>query len=80
YLKTETDPAGGTNYTITGTSQLLSVPYAMYAKSAGSSGGSFSIPYVNTVNNAATLFSLTNDGDGTSLEGINSTTTSSIAA
>ncbi|MGN7865498.1 beta strand repeat-containing protein [Chryseobacterium sp. 22458] len=80
YLKTETDPAGGTNYTITGTSQLLSVPYAMYAKSAGNSGGTFNIPYINTVNNASTLFSLTNDGDGTSLEGNNNTTTSNIAA
>lgn len=80
YLKTETDPAGGTNYTITGTSQLLSVPYAMYAKSAGGGGGSFAIPYAATVNNAATLFSLTNDGDGTSLEGVNNTTTSSISA
>ncbi|SIQ13049.1 hypothetical protein SAMN05880574_10658 [Chryseobacterium sp. RU37D] len=80
YLKTETDPSGGTNYTITGTSQLLSVPYAMYAKSAGNNGGSFAIPYTNTVNNAATLFSLTNDGDGTSLEGVNNTTTSSIAS
>ncbi|AYZ14527.1 collagen-like protein [Chryseobacterium arthrosphaerae] len=80
YLKTETDPAGGTNYTITGTSQLLSVPYAMYAKSAGNSGGTFTIPYSNTVNNASTLFSLTNDGDGTSLEGNNTTTTSNIAA
>jgi len=35
YLKTETDPAGGTNYTIIGTSQLLSVPYALYSKTAG---------------------------------------------
>ncbi len=35
YLKTETDPAGGTSYTITGTSQLLSTPYALYAKTAG---------------------------------------------
>lgn len=34
FIKTETDPAGGTNYTITGTSQLLSVPYALYAKTA----------------------------------------------
>ncbi|MEA3508406.1 MAG: FISUMP domain-containing protein, partial [Synergistota bacterium] len=34
FIKTETDPAGGTNYTITGTSQLLSVPYALHAKSA----------------------------------------------
>jgi uncharacterized protein (TIGR02145 family) len=31
YLKTEADPTGGSNYTITGTSQLLSVPYALYA-------------------------------------------------
>ncbi|HVK48469.1 MAG TPA: hypothetical protein VM488_11505, partial [Pseudobacter sp.] len=31
-------------------------------------------------NQAATLFSLTNDGDGTSVEGINNTTTSSVAA
>ena len=37
FIKTETDPAGGTNYTITGTTQLLSVPYAMYAASSGSS-------------------------------------------
>lgn len=26
FIKTETDPTGGTNYTITGTSQLMSVP------------------------------------------------------
>jgi hypothetical protein len=34
FIKTETDPTGGTNYTITGTSQLLSVPYSLYAKTA----------------------------------------------
>jgi hypothetical protein len=34
FAKTETDPTGGTNYTITGTTQLLSVPYALYANSA----------------------------------------------
>ena len=37
FIITETDPAGGVNYTITGTSQLLSVPYAFYAKTASSS-------------------------------------------
>ena len=37
FLKTETDPTGGSNYTITGTSQLLSVPYALYAANSGSS-------------------------------------------
>ncbi|OFZ29940.1 MAG: hypothetical protein A2437_00580 [Bacteroidetes bacterium RIFOXYC2_FULL_40_12] len=35
FIKTETDPTGGTGYTITGTTQLLSVPYALYAKNAG---------------------------------------------
>lgn len=34
FIKTETDPTGGTNYTISGTSQLLSVPYALHAKTA----------------------------------------------
>ena len=32
FLKTETDPDGGENYILTGVSQLLSVPYALYAK------------------------------------------------
>ena len=33
FLKTETDPTalGGTSYTITGTTELLSVPYALHA-------------------------------------------------
>jgi len=35
FIKTETDPLGGTAYSISGTSQLLSVPYALYAKTAG---------------------------------------------
>jgi len=37
FIKVETDPNGSANYTITGTSQLLSVPYALYAKTSGSS-------------------------------------------
>ncbi len=37
FVKTETDPNGGNNYTITNTSQLLSVPYALYASSANTS-------------------------------------------
>ncbi|TAL80439.1 MAG: hypothetical protein EPN88_01255 [Bacteroidetes bacterium] len=35
FIKTETDPAGGTNYTITGAKQILSVPYALHAKTSG---------------------------------------------
>ncbi|MBO9150868.1 collagen-like protein [Chitinophaga sp. GCM10012297] len=43
-------------------------------------GGGFTLPYIVTENNAGTLFSITNDGDGTSVEGVNNTTTSNIAA
>ncbi|MCC6383714.1 MAG: DUF1566 domain-containing protein, partial [Bacteroidia bacterium] len=42
FIKTETDPAGGTTYSITGTSQLLSVPYALHAKTAESVTGTSS--------------------------------------
>lgn len=37
FIKTETDIVGGTNFTISGTTQLLSVPYALYAETSGSS-------------------------------------------
>jgi hypothetical protein len=37
FIKTETDPTGGSSYTISGTSQFMSVPYAFYAKNSGSS-------------------------------------------
>jgi len=40
WLRTETDPTGGSAYSIVGNSQLLSVPYALYATTAGSGGGS----------------------------------------
>lgn len=38
FIKTETDPLGGINYTITETRQLLSVPYALHAKTANTGG------------------------------------------
>lgn len=31
FIKTETDPTGGTSYSIVGTSEFLSVPYALYS-------------------------------------------------
>jgi hypothetical protein len=34
FIKIETDPNGGTSYSIIGISQLLSVPYALHAKTA----------------------------------------------
>jgi hypothetical protein len=36
FIKTETDPTGGVNYTITGSTQLMSVPYALHSKTADS--------------------------------------------
>ena len=36
YLQVEIDPAGGVAYTDMGTTQLMSVPYALYAENAGS--------------------------------------------
>jgi uncharacterized protein (TIGR02145 family) len=37
FVKTETDVNGGSNYTITNTTQLLSVPYALYSNTVSSS-------------------------------------------
>ena len=67
FIKTETDPIGGTTYTITGTSQLMSVPYALYAKTSGSSTpGPQGIAGTNGVDGAigATGAAGTNGADG----------------
>lgn len=68
YIKTETDPSGGTSYTISGTSQLLSVPYALYAKSAGSASvAAGSITNTQVSGSAAIALSKLNiSGTGTS--------------
>jgi hypothetical protein len=55
FVKTETDPAGGTSYSIAGTSQLLSVPYALHAKNTDS----WSV-------NADTIYTFKKVGIGTS--------------
>lgn len=38
YIKTEIDPAGGNNYVVAGTSQLISVPYAIWAGNSSNGG------------------------------------------
>lgn len=43
FLKVEIDVAGGTNYVLVGTTQLLSVPYALFAENVGSVAGNTSI-------------------------------------
>jgi len=38
FIQSETDPAGGTAYSISGTTQLMSVPYALYAETSNNPG------------------------------------------
>ena len=77
FIKTEIDPAGGTNYTITGVSQLLSVPYALYALSAGSiSSSSILLPAVATVQAASDILPFSATLNGTvNGKGLSSTVT-----
>ena len=68
FIKTETDPDGATGgiaYTITGTSQLLSVPYALYAANAGTAtgGGNFT-HYIGEEYGGGVIFHLWKDSAG----------------
>jgi uncharacterized protein (TIGR02145 family) len=63
FLKTETDPAGGTNYTIPGTSQLLSVPYALHAGRAETFNEVQGLSDVLSQNNSAGNKNITNLAD-----------------
>lgn len=63
FIQTETDPTGGTSYTINGTSELLSVPYALYAENApgglGNGSAAGNTPYWNGtewVTNSSNIF------------------------
>ncbi len=65
FVKMETDPTGGSNYSIAGTSQLLSVPYALYAVSAGtaSGGGNFT-HFIGELFGGGVIFHLWKDAQG----------------
>ena len=79
FIKIETDPTGGTNYTITGTSQLLSVPYALYAKT--SSDASAVAVNSDKIGYTEALVSANTDvAANTAKTGITSEQTSSITA
>ena len=56
FIKTETDPTGGTAYTIVGTKQLMSVPYALFSGNGtpGATGpqGIQGLPGANGTNGA----------------------------
>lgn len=52
FIKTDIDPTGGETYTITSTHELMSVPYALYAKTAG-----------NIIEHDTTFWKTNNDDD-----------------
>ena len=56
YLKVGMDASGRTNFLTMGTTQLLSVPYAMYAKSAGSVSGGTGITITSVSSAGDTLY------------------------
>jgi hypothetical protein len=68
YLKVGMDAAGGSSFVIMGTTQFLSVPYALYAKSAGSvssntGGGNFT-HYIGEEFGGGVVFHLWRDAQG----------------
>ena len=67
FIKTETDPTGDTTYTITGTSQLLSVPYALHAKVAS-----------NVINETQNIDEVLSNGNNANANGINNLGQTSI--
>ena len=48
FAQTEVDVTGGTNYALMGSQQLMSVPYALYAESAGGGNGNVNISVSQT--------------------------------
>ena len=58
YMKVELDLKGGTAFVLVGTSQLLSVPYALYANNAGAASIS-----VDSINNELATIRLVQRGD-----------------
>jgi len=79
FLKIEMDATGGDNYAMIGTTQMMSVPYALYAKSAGidstmiadmiaaaggfGSGGGCDFNWPTGINGQPIIHSLLDDGD-----------------
>lgn len=89
FIKTETDPNGGTTYSISGTTQLMSVPYALYAATSGSgssSGSTLDQAYDQggsgsgrTINADAGAVQINNSGANTTGLEVNSSVNNSTA-
>ena len=63
FIKTETDPAGGTTYTIVGTSELMSVPYSLFSAKVTPVVSGFT-HYLGEAFNGGIIFYLYKGSDG----------------
>ena len=85
FLKIEMDASGGTNYSLIGTTQMMSVPYALYAKSAGNTtnmsvsvigdtlninGQSIIVPGISYQNTPISAFGTITDNSGNTYQTI----------
>jgi hypothetical protein len=61
FMEVSIDPAGGTSFASVGNQQLMSVPYALYAKTAGNAGitPTISINAPNSISSSAGSYSIT---------------------
>ena len=75
YLKVEIAPQGGTNYTLQGTTQLISVPYSLYAEKTKLVGGT-----AVTITNGNTINANYQAGPGIIITGNTISSTSSVAS
>lgn len=70
FLKVEIDIEGGINYKVMGTQQMMSVPYALYAATAGNASGGNNINWLGTLSSDPTNPEVNdayyNDQDGNS--------------
>ena len=67
FLQVELDPAGGTSYIDMGTQQMMSVPYAKYAETSGTSligGGSGFTHYIGEVWGGGVVYHVYRGSDG----------------
>jgi len=62
FIETNIDPSGGSTYTITGVSQLLTVPYALHAKTAESITGGANSHYVGELYGGGIVYYVSDNG------------------
>ena len=82
FIKVEFDAAGGNNFQFMGTSQILSVPYALYAESAGSAANDNDTNPTNEIQSLSlnnNTLSLTNGGQVTLDSYLDNTDNQSLA-